>query len=241
MTVICPKCDARFRDPPAEISIDRMLQCSNCEHEWVRGSQDRMIVDATPSLAPDMRDLVRNTTDSIETKLPIAIEATGPEAEGAPVYIDREPEIAKSKKANYFAAAGLAVLSLMAGVVTFQGFVVEKFPHAQSAYSAAGLQSPSPELEISNIKTTKSDKDGIRQLIIRGEIENTAAHMVPVPTLKLTMRGQQNIGLYAWTVSAAKGSLKAGERSKFTAIAHDYPGDAVDVEVEFLPHKKAKP
>jgi len=112
---------------------------------------------------------------------------------------------------------------------------------AQSAYSAAGLESPSPNLEISNIKTTKSSKDGIRQLIIRGEIANIAAHKVPVPNLKLTMRGQQNIDLYAWTVSAAKGSLKAGERSKFTAIAHDYPGEAVDVEVEFMPLKKDNP
>ncbi len=36
MTVICPSCDARFRDPPASVDASHPLQCGKCEHQWAR-------------------------------------------------------------------------------------------------------------------------------------------------------------------------------------------------------------
>ena len=220
------------------------MQCGKCEHEWLRENPDRISCDA-PSLAPDMRDLVDDRSNMIETNLPIAVSDTSNAVvenghDSAPIYVDREADIAEKKKANYLPIAGLASICLMLGTIVFQSQVIDTFPQAQSAYESAGLKSPVKELAISNIETVESEKDGIKRLIIRGEIENMAAHQVPVPLIELTMRGEQKVGLYAWTVSASKNALKAGERSRFTAIAEDYPGKAVDVEVKFAtpPDKK---
>ena len=241
MTIVCPQCESRFRDPPAEIATERPLQCSACEHEWVRDASapaERAII-APPSLQPDMQSLLDNDEAAIRTNLPVVVEDGGNHAISTtqPVFIDRENDIKVHKKPSVLPALGLCAIAVCVGALALKDVVFEKIPQARSAYQAAGLISPAPELEIASVKTVKTSKDGIRQLIIRGEIQNTATHMVPVPALQLTMRGESRIRLYAWTVSAAKDQLKAGERSRFTAIARDYPGNAVDVEVEFLPNK----
>ena len=239
MTVVCPNCDARFRDPPADIAVERPLQCSACEHEWLRTSPSGRALVEVPPLAPTMQNLVDDKSQAITTNLPVTLERGQSDIADAArrIFVDVEPEIAIRRKSVALPIAGLAVLALMVGAVSLRGLVLEHVPQARSVYETAGLNSPAPELEIATIETRKSSKDGIRQLIIRGEIENMAAHAVPVPPLRLTMRGESNIRLYAWTVSAAKDNLKAGERSRFTAVAHDYPGEAVDVEVEFVPPK----
>ncbi len=253
MTIICPKCDSRFRDPPADIPLSRPLQCSNCEHEWVRASahpsdgetqtieapvlaEPRQQVDAPP-LAPSMDDLIADRTDEIRINLPVVTDTPEDAAEtkDEPIFIDRAvaaDQQAKRKRV-LFPVLGLACIGLLASVLSLPHAMVDTSIQTGSVLKAAGLPiSPAP-LSIAEMKTIKTKKDGIRQLIVRGEIENIAAHTVPVPPIKLTMRGEQNVRLYAWTVSAAKGELKAGERSRFTAIAHDYPREAVDVEVEF--------
>lgn len=241
MTVICPSCDARFQDPPKEILITRPLQCSTCEHEWVRSAESetvRISVDA-PSLEPSMESLVENTDDAIISNLPVVTKDDSEVAdlEPAPLYVDREAHSAPKTSPLYMPVGALALVAVLAGSIFLRDQIINTVPQAHSAYSAAGLVSPAPGLEIAKVQTSSTTKDGIRQLIIRGEIENVAAHQVPIPPLQLTMRGESKVRLYAWTISAAKNQLKAGERSQFTAIARNYPGEAVDVEVEFLPAK----
>lgn len=236
MTVICPNCDARYSDPPAGISIDRPLQCSQCEHEWVRSVEDRLEVEA-PSLAPAMQALLDDRDDEIRTNLPVVVSEDDEVTPQGPVFVDVLPNSAKGKMRSWWPVAGLACIGLLAGLITLRATLVEQVPQAGDLLAAAGIQIDDNNLSIANIETHRDEVDGIRQLIVRGEIENQAAHQVPVPPIKLTMRGESSTRLYAWTVSAAKTSLKAGERSRFTAVARDYPLGTVDVEVEFEPQK----
>ena len=129
----------------------------------------------------------------------------------------------------------LACLTVLATGVGLRNTVMHLAPPTVAIYQMAGLVSASPGLEIGNIVTTKVDKDGIRQLIIEGEIQNVADNTVPVPPVKLTMRGKANGNIQAWTVAANKARLKAGESSRFTAITSEFPRDMVDVNVEFAP------
>jgi len=239
MTVVCPSCDARFQDPPEEISLTRPLQCSSCEHEWVRAPQVIQTIEDAPSLQPSMESLIDNTDDAIITNLPVVTKDDDdePEVRPAALFVDREAAKFGKKSSPFVPIMALSLVAVLAGSIFLRDQIINTVPQAHSAYSAAGLISPAPGLSIDKVQTSFTTKDGIRQLIIRGEIENIAAHQVPVPPLQLTMRGESKVRLYAWTISAAKKQLKAGERSRFTAIARNYPGEAVDVEVEFLPAK----
>lgn len=242
MTVICPSCDARFRDPPEDVLLNRVLQCSQCEHEWSVSTPNapRIKADA-PALSPDMSNLVDGDS-TITTALPVVMpEDKGkkqPDVIPDVIYVDKEPEGVPGRPFSLtWPATGLVCLLVLAGAVGLRGTIMTHMPNTVGLYQTAGLASENPTLAIGNVITTRTNRDGIRQLIVRGEIENMANNTVPVPPLKLTMRGQEDANLFAWTVTARKDQLKAGEKSKFTAVAHDFPRETVNVEVEFLPAK----
>ncbi len=243
MTVICPSCDARFRDPPEDVPETRALQCSKCEHEWMPATAktSKPLLQITPpAMAPDMDDLRANGPNIIRTGLPVIIEtfANKPADEDTeefePRYFERDP-VAPPKKKPVFAMAmcAFAVLTATSLGIHFRAAVSEQFPQTAAVYHTLGLSVKQQDLMIENVVTSRTRKDGIRQLIVRGEIENIASNTVPVPPLKLIMRDNKNADLYAWTVTAAKSKLKSGERSRFTAVAQDYPKGADKVEVEF--------
>ncbi len=229
MSVICPACDARFREPPAHVALSRPLQCGQCEHEWVRQTV------TPPSMAPGLDDL----SERVGENAMIAAKPIAPTA-SAPIYVDTavgESSAPLSRKFG-FVAASIMGLSIMTGAVVARDVVVVAAPQTLAFYEAVGLAPQASGLSIANITTTRTRKDGISQLIVRGEIANAANSAVPVPALKLTMRGQADQKVYAWTAKAAANSLGAGEKSTFVAVARDYPDSAVDVEVTFEPDTK---
>jgi len=239
MAVVCPACEARFRDPPEEIARCRPLQCGHCEHIWT-ADVPRIRMDA-PSIAPELADL--SGKEMIRTNLPVVVEQADVDVpvEEAPlelVYVDRLPQTTSSKPVRILPPIlALTFAAVLAGGVVFKSAIMAEAPQTVAYYQALGLVSKNPGLSIANVVTTKSSKDGISQLIVKGEVQNIADNTVPVPPLKLIMRGKSNANLYAWTVTAGKDSLDAGESSRFTAVAHDIPGEAVNVEVEFTSQK----
>lgn len=246
MTVTCPSCNARFRDPPADIPLTRPLQCGVCDHEWLRTDAPRITLDA-PSMAPNMDDLV-DSDEVIKTALPVIVPGEGvrdhdTNATNAkprmPIFVDREaaPKAKFSLKKPALALACAGVL-LVAGAVSARTPIMQAFPQSQALYEVAGLHTATSGLKIANVESTRSTSDGIRRLIVRGEIENHAADSMSVPPIKLTVRGKGDAELYAWTVAASKKSIEPGKTGRFTAIAVDYPSDAVDVEVAFAPAKE---
>jgi len=259
MTVICPSCNARFRDPPVEIPKTRPLQCGKCDHEWVPADEEaktaqsaidqgiRASVDAPPT-QPAMNDLIADRKNAIETSLPVLIpgetvkDAPSNKAIDMPVreplFVDREPEPTPARSwVGAVSATGIACVALMTAIVALKAQVMHNVPQTRALYELVGLVSPNDGLEIANVKTRKTKLDGIGRLIVQGEIENVAAHSIPVPPITLTMRDKKSNKLYAWTVAPQKKNLKPGERSGFTATASDFPAQAVDVEVKFADNK----
>ena len=235
MTVTCPSCEAKFRDPPEDVLKTRTLQCGKCDFEWKLESEDqaRIKLDA-PSLAPELRDLI-DEDEAIKTGLPVVMPETD---QRAPIYVDRLPlPPLTGKRSLIFPVATLGCLMLMAVGVGLRAKVMQHLPQSVALYQSVGLASDNPNLKIANVVTTKINRDGIRQLIVKGEIQNTADNTIPVPPVQLIMRGREKANLFAWTVSANKDSLKAGETSRFTAVAHDFPAETVNVDIEFAPSK----
>ena len=93
MTVVCPSCETRFRDPPSEVLQSRILQCSRCEHEWQvePGSAARIKVDA-PTLSPDLEDLMDNK-NAIKTTRQVVMPGSAEKSlsVNSPLYVDRAP------------------------------------------------------------------------------------------------------------------------------------------------------
>lgn len=237
MTVTCPSCDARFRDPPAEVLAKQSLQCGKCDHHWSLAAGEPIEVDAPP-MAPDMDDLIGKAEEPIRTTLPMVVpqeEAEEVFVPIVPIYVDREED---QKGPSLFRRAmvpmsALAFVTLACGTIVFKDTIVATVPETAKYYETAGIETRNTGLKIANVVTTRGVKNGISQLIVKGEIANIASNTVPVPPIQLVMRGESRTNLYEWTVAAAKNELKAGETSRFTAVTKDYPEEAVNVEVTF--------
>lgn len=235
MTVICPSCEAKFRDPPEDVLKSRTLQCGKCEFEWKPGTESapRITLDA-PGLAPEMSDLV-DGDKAIKTALPVVMAK---QHARAPIYVDRAPEVdLPGRKSLFLPALVLSGLMLVAGSVGLRTSIMQHLPQTVALYQAVGLVSDHPDLKIANVVTTRTSKDGIRQLIVKGEIQNVADNKVPVPPVQLIMRGKEKANLFAWTVRPNMDSLEAGETGRFTAVAHDFPAETVNVDIEFVSPK----
>jgi len=237
MTVICPSCDARFRDPPAEVLAKQSLQCGKCEHQWSLTEGVPIEVDAPP-MAPDMDDLIGKTEEPIRTALPVVIPQEEVEeipVPIVPIYVDREEEpMGPSLFRRMLApASALALVALACGTIIFKDIIVATIPQSTKYYETVGIETQNTGLKIANVVTRHGMKNGISQLIVKGEVANVIDNTVPVPPIQLVMRGESETSLYEWTVTAAKNELKAGETSRFTAITKDYPEGAVNVEVTF--------
>lgn len=237
MTITCPACQTRYRHPGDAIIRTRDLQCSACDHEW-QPTDHRITCDA-PSMAPELSDLAPGET--IRTNLPVIVEGETVEvakAQPSPRLVDRAepmPTPGLSKTAMALPMLALMLATFAAGTIVFKDAVMAKLPATTGYYQVAGLASANPGLQIANVSTAKSTKDGIARLIVKGEVLNVADNTVPVPPLKLIMRDKGNDSLYAWTVTTTHDSLQAGEKSRFTAVATDIPAGAVNVDVEFAP------
>ncbi|MEN0040252.1 MAG: hypothetical protein AAF764_02840 [Pseudomonadota bacterium] len=188
----------------------------------------RMMV-AAPSIEPAMDDLMEDY--SKRSNLPVVAEDL-PE----PIFVDSlPPEQIPSAPWPKTALTGLCLLMVGVLGVGLKDTIIETVPQTAKVYRAAGLLSDHPGLKIARVTTVKETRDGIRKLIVRGEIENTASGTIPVPSLELTMLGEGSHKLYEWTATASARQLSAGEKGRFTAVAHGFPEGVRDVRVSFTP------
>ena len=225
MAVTCPKCEARFRDPPGDILETRKLQCGRCDHIWQsQRAGGRAEIAHSPGLAPGLDDLTGD-----EHSKPATGGKTSQPADGTATTLDGELQ------PLVVPAVLLACLMVLAAGVGLRTTVMQMIPQSAAIYQLAGLAPANPGLEIGKVVTTRVERDGIQQLIIQGQIQNVADNTVPVPPVRLTMRGKEDGERQAWTVAAAKSSLAAGESSRFTAVTSDFPTEMLELNVEFAP------
>ncbi len=189
-------------------------------------------------MVPDIDDLIGDVEEPIRSGLPMVIEQDDVEDVSVPIvpiYVDRPeaPGATPLLRRMFAPLLALTVVATACGGIVFKDAIVTAFPQTAKYYETAGLETANTGLKIANVVTTRGVKDGISQLIVRGEIANVADNTVPIPPIQLVMLNKSQSSLYEWTVAAAKSELKAGETSRFTAVTKDYPEGAVNVEVTF--------
>ena len=254
MSIVCPSCDARFREPPAAVAVGRALQCSRCDHLFTRADAGLIEIEA-PSMVPTLEAvcgrpvtadakvadtlLAGGDGEAIRSALPVVVVARRDKPVAKPVYVDIEPEperIARWRWAMPVLAAGLLWAATVALAARID--IMHRFPATVPLYQTAGLAPSHPGLAIAGVVTERQEQDGIARLIVRGRIENVARHAVPVPRLQLTLRGREETSLHAWTVAGADRPLEAGAKRSFTAVAQDVPEGTVDVKVRFMARER---
>ncbi len=130
-------------------------------------------------------------------------------------------------------AAGLAGFALIGGLLWQREAVVRHAPSSAPLFAALGLPVNLSGLVFADVRSTVSREAQGRFLTVEGRIRSVAAGNVAVPTIEISIRGEDGRGVYTWTADPPRRTLRAGESLHFRTRLATPPEAGRDVEVRF--------
>jgi predicted Zn finger-like uncharacterized protein len=205
MIVTCPSCATRYLvDPRALGTAGRVVRCANCSKTWHQ----------TP---PD--DLPRSLD-------------IGP-ADVPPDFTTVRPQLPALPRRRFLPwttiAAAVVLLLLFSGAVAAiaaREQVVALWPPAKRLYTMVGLSVAPPGIGLELRKTTPAftTENGVRTLVVEGEVVNISPIARDVPMLKVVLRDRDGGELQSLSFNVAEQRLLPGASVPFrTSIAQPNP------------------
>lgn len=134
----------------------------------------------------------------------------------------------------------LAVCGSLMTAIAKRDTIVRAVPALGSLYAAIGLPVPHG-LELRNVKSTLLSDGAGHVLAVVGEIANVEHDVQQVPALRVALRGADGRDIYAWTATASKSKLNAGETVAFRTRLAAPPQGARQVVIQFAAESGAAP
>lgn len=88
-------------------------------------------------------------------------------------------------------------------------------------------------LEITNLRSVLVEEDGLRALMVEGDIKNIGGSSLKVPELDMNIRGSAARTLYSWRAPSPRSTLGKGEIMTFRTRLSAPPDGATEVHVRF--------
>jgi predicted Zn finger-like uncharacterized protein len=207
MIVTCPACTTRYLvDPRALGDAGRVVRCANCSKTWHQTPPE----DLPRSLDVAPADVVPDFTTG-RAQLPAL-----PRRRGVPWAT-----IAWSVPVVILLAAAIAGIAAREQVVAL-------WPPATRLYTMVGLavEPPGIGLELRREKTTTDfvTENGVRTLVVKGEVVNISQIARDVPTLKLVLRDRDGGELQEMMFNVPEQRLPPGASVTFrTSVPQPNP------------------
>jgi predicted Zn finger-like uncharacterized protein len=208
MIVTCPACTTRYLvDPRALGDAGRVVRCANCSKTWHQTPPEDLprSVDLAPAeIVPDF--------------------TTGPAQLPA-----LPPRRRLSAATMVWSVVVLAVLVAVIAGIAAREQVVAAWPPATRLYTMVGLAVQPPGIGLELRKTTPlfTTENGVRTLVVEGEVANISQIARSVPTLKVVLRDGNGTELQALHFDVAEQRLLPGASVPFrTSIPQPNPAAA---------------
>jgi predicted Zn finger-like uncharacterized protein len=130
-----------------------------------------------------------------------------------------------------------ALLLLIAGAVVFRTEIVRQFPDLAGAYEAVGLRVNVVGLELHDVTTLMTLRNGSNVMQVDARIFNVAGRRVRVPPVVVTLVDDSGAPLYEWSVAPEARELEAGEVTDVTTQLTAPPQGATRVRLAFTDGK----
>jgi len=205
MIVTCPACTTRYLvDPRALGDAGRVVRCANCSKTWHQ---------TPPEDLPRQLDIA-----------PVDV---------LPNFITGRPQLPALARRRRLSPATVAsavlvlvlVSAAIAGIAAREE-VVAAWPPATRLYSMIGLAVQPPGIGLELRKTTPvfTTENGVRTLVVEGEVANISQIARDVPTLKVVLRDRDGAELQALHFDVAEQRLLPGASVPFrTSIPQPNP------------------
>ena len=210
MIVTCPSCATRYLvDPRALGSAGRVVRCANCSKTWHQPPPD---------------DLPRSLDIG-----PVDIGV----GDGDPTFAVGRPQLPALPRRRFppWTTIGwilliVVLLSSAVAAIAAREQVVALWPPATRLYTMVGLPVAPPGIGLELRKTTPAftTENGVRTLVVEGEVANISQIARDVPTLKVVLRDRDGGELQSLSFSVAQQRLLPGASVAFhTSIPQPNP------------------
>lgn len=211
MAILCPSCTARQAIGEDAIGCGRMLQCERCGTRWV----------ARPFAENPFRRIASAAgPEDISDAIVIEHIAPGQAHQPGSVRRRRQPPPLPADR-RWLKGLGVG-LAMVAAVFALRVPLVAALPQE-------GLPAAVAQLAFQQVHSETLVKNGVRTLVVEGELVNTSAVDVAVPAILIALRSPAGAEVYSWLVEPTKAGLAPGGSIGFRSAVSAPPVDASQV------------
>ncbi len=211
MAILCPSCAARQAISEEEVGAGRMLQCDWCGTRWV----------ARP-FAENPFQRIAFAAEPEEVSEAIVIEHIAPGRAHHPGSRERRyapPPFLLNRR--WLKGLGIT-LAVIAAFFALRVPLVAALPQK-------GLSAEVRQLAFQRVHSATMVKNGVKTLVVEGELVNTSADDVAVPAIRVSLRSPAGAEIYSWLVEPTKAGLAPGGTIGFRSAVSAPPGNASQV------------
>ncbi len=211
MAILCPSCAARQAISEDEIGAGRMLQCEWCGTRWI----------ARPFAENPFRR-VTFAAEPEDISEAIVIEHSAPgraHHPGSARRAGRLPPFPPDRR--WLKGLGIALAVVAA-------FFVLRIPLV-AALPQGGMPDAHKQLTFQRVHSATIVKNGVKTLVVEGELINTSTADVAVPAIRVSLRSPAGAEVYTWLVEPTKAGLAPGASIGFRSAVSAPPVDASQV------------
>ena len=214
MAILCPSCAARQAVSEDEVGIGRMLTCDWCGTRWI----------ARPFAENPFRRIAF-AAEPEEISEAIVIEHIAPGRSHHPGSARRSGRPPPFPSDRRWLKGGAIALAVVAAIFALGVPLVAALPQK-------GLPVAVKQLAFQRVHSATVVRNGVRTLVVEGELVNTSAADVAVPAIRVSLRSQAGAEVYSWLVEPTKAGLAPGGSIGFRSAVSAPPVDASQVTLK---------
>ena len=204
MIVTCPNCSAQYRIESAAIGErGRMVSCANCRHRWFVDPEHSRAEQAAASSSP--------------APLP-----------SAPQHHEAAGSVRRGSRSSALGWIVLIVLALLvAGALLARDQIATMWPQTAGIFRLAGLSvTIDPGLEVRSVTSAENEENGVKVLVVTGEVVNTTDYAKTVPPVHVSILDNDRQELVSEVVMVEPAILEARATVRFETRIQDVPPEA---------------
>lgn len=233
MILSCPLCGTRYlADMGLFTPAGRNVRCAKCGHVWFQvapkshvaaSAKEPLTLEAipeaplNPSLTTGWRPQAPEDAEEIE-------EEPSPRGFGGTVVT-----------LLGWVALILSLVALGDAGVRYREDIAALWPQTATLYSALGLRVNVRGLEFAGVSSQSQLEDGQPVLAVTGNVVNVSGRELAVPTIRVSLKDDEERELYHWTFDPGVVTLPPGARRGFATRLASPPREARRLQVRFVP------
>jgi predicted Zn finger-like uncharacterized protein len=214
MAILCPSCASRQAIGEDEIGAGRMLHCDWCGTRWIARPYAENPFRRLPFVAEP------GEVSDAEVIEHIAAGASNHPRSGG----QRRPPPPFPPDRRWLKGLGIT-LAVVAVFFALRVPLVAALPQND-------LADETGQLAFQRVHSESIVKNGVKTLVVEGELVNNSATDVAVPAIRVGLRSAAGAEVYSWLVEPTKAGLGPGDTIGFRSAVSAPPVDASQVTLK---------